>query len=799
MLSLVGYAHGSIYLADSFLTGSTPASGEYAVGNLDTQAPFVSPFSGSWGSGFGNFQVVNTGLDYTGLYGVDGGAVECTGSFLGGTQTVVRNFTGLEPVEGKPYYMSGLMSFDANFANSATATAYTGLLNAEEGDTSVSWTIGTQWGFEVNATGGVDAVIRSRQRSSGNVETEVIATDITPGTYQFTVRVEADFGYASNDMIVGWLNPDATQDEYVGSTPQLINPSGGNILLQSATPDPNRLMDTLVLTSTDLPEGSVVTYDEVRLGDTWEEVVAAPGTSEAVSLNELAPSSYAENISNYARGIDDPQTTIVGIRHNYSKILGDNKEYLVGGITETVDGARGYVEFDLNSLNVPAGQTITGVTLGTTVYRTSITGAGVGNIELRLADPSVPVVEMEATWANANASDTWNGGDPTATVLASIDGDTLSAGDEVYFGSTQAFIDAINTALAGDGLLQMNFMAPTAEDRALNNNERNFVGFYSDDNSVSLRPTLIVSFNPMAQTAPTGDLNTITPTEGDGIVISTIKSGTPDENAGDSEGIMIGATGYTNDSEVCRAVASIPVSADMVPEGKQLTGISLKLTVSSTSVDGNGLGDIELRLADDAAAMTEAGVTWNSIDGTTAWTTPGGELGGLLSTLDSDYALDLPGKDVYFESTAEFIAAFEAAVAGDGLLDLIMLAPDTEDFFGISNYISFASDDNPDVTWRPELILELEDIATDIPGDANHDDQVDASDATILAGNWQAGPGATWEMGDFNGDGYVDASDATILAGNWQAGTGAAAVPEPSTIILIASALIGLMLLRRKK
>ncbi|MGD9127198.1 MAG: dockerin type I domain-containing protein [Planctomycetia bacterium] len=84
-------------------------------------------------------------------------------------------------------------------------------------------------------------------------------------------------------------------------------------------------------------------------------------------------------------------------------------------------------------------------------------------------------------------------------------------------------------------------------------------------------------------------------------------------------------------------------------------------------------------------------------------------------------------------------------------------------------------------------------------GDANKDNKVDASDATILAGNWQAGPGATWEMGDFNGDGYVDASDATILAGNWQFGTGATSVPEPSTLIgLVTLLLAGWCVVRRR-
>jgi hypothetical protein len=80
-----------------------------------------------------------------------------------------------------------------------------------------------------------------------------------------------------------------------------------------------------------------------------------------------------------------------------------------------------------------------------------------------------------------------------------------------------------------------------------------------------------------------------------------------------------------------------------------------------------------------------------------------------------------------------------------------------------------------------DLFLPLEE---NLPGDANHDGVVDASDATILAGNWQA-TNASWEMGDFNGDGIVDASDATILAGNWQAGTNSAVVPEPSTLVLL--------------
>lgn len=93
-----------------------------------------------------------------------------------------------------------------------------------------------------------------------------------------------------------------------------------------------------------------------------------------------------------------------------------------------------------------------------------------------------------------------------------------------------------------------------------------------------------------------------------------------------------------------------------------------------------------------------------------------------------------------------------------------------------------------------------------MPGDANGDGKVDGSDVTIVADNWQAGVGnpnpttITWQMGDFNHDGQVDGSDVTILADRWQAGvsTTAVVVPEPSTIVLLLTALIGLAVWRRR-
>ena len=102
-----------------------------------------------------------------------------------------------------------------------------------------------------------------------------------------------------------------------------------------------------------------------------------------------------------------------------------------------------------------------------------------------------------------------------------------------------------------------------------------------------------------------------------------------------------------------------------------------------------------------------------------------------------------------------------------------------------------------------DQIVAVMDYAT-VPGDANNDGKVDGSDVTILAGNWQAGvdgsDGVTWGMGDFNNDGKVDGSDVTILAGNWQYGVTAtaSAVPEPSMIMLLLTAIGSLLIWKRR-
>lgn len=85
---------------------------------------------------------------------------------------------------------------------------------------------------------------------------------------------------------------------------------------------------------------------------------------------------------------------------------------------------------------------------------------------------------------------------------------------------------------------------------------------------------------------------------------------------------------------------------------------------------------------------------------------------------------------------------------------------------------------------------------TRIAGDANEDGRVDASDLNAIGLNWQQ-MDKSWSDGDFTGDGIVDAADLNVVGLNWQTGVPAAAVPEPSAVVLFAGSLLITIVIRR--
>ena len=113
--------------------------------------------------------------------------------------------------------------------------------------------------------------------------------------------------------------------------------------------------------------------------------------------------------------------------------------------------------------------------------------------------------------------------------------------------------------------------------------------------------------------------------------------------------------------------------------------------------------------------------------------------------------------------------------------------------------------DEPRLDFQTVQLVNTEDdtvLCGLVPGDADQDGDVDIEDLSLLASNWDT-CGKTWSDGDFTNDGCVDIEDLSLLASNWgfgtagQAAAAPAAVPEPTTLGLLAT--VAAPLLRRRR
>ena len=89
-------------------------------------------------------------------------------------------------------------------------------------------------------------------------------------------------------------------------------------------------------------------------------------------------------------------------------------------------------------------------------------------------------------------------------------------------------------------------------------------------------------------------------------------------------------------------------------------------------------------------------------------------------------------------------------------------------------------------------------VGVAMPGDANLDGRVDINDLSIVLVHYNQ-TGMPWAQGEFTGSGTVDINDLSIVLAHYNQTLGssvaaAAAVPEPSTLLLV---LVGLLLLLR--
>jgi fibronectin-binding autotransporter adhesin len=85
-------------------------------------------------------------------------------------------------------------------------------------------------------------------------------------------------------------------------------------------------------------------------------------------------------------------------------------------------------------------------------------------------------------------------------------------------------------------------------------------------------------------------------------------------------------------------------------------------------------------------------------------------------------------------------------------------------------------------------------------GDANADGTVDGTDLNTVLSNYNLATGMDWWHGDCNLDGSVDGTDLNNVLSNYnQVASVGAAVPEPSTLLLAAAGLAGLLAYSSRK
>lgn len=269
-------AQAAVWAADSFLTGSNSANGEYTIGNIRPQEPGTWGFNGQWTSpeGTGTYNIQAAGLDFGSATHEAGGSVRHLNT--GDTsRSVVRSLNAQTYADGDAVYFSALMSISA-----ASDVETNGSSLVQFNDTNTSG-FGLAFGFDNG-----NIVVRYRTTAGTANTFSTLQSGFAANTpYLVVAKLVLNTDTFRDDLSV-WLNPVSVTSEAAAGAPTL-----GPFQVAAMTSGVNGSLDNVTFSGVNLAN-TAVTIDEIRLGSTFSDVVSLapvpePGVLGVIGLATL--------------------------------------------------------------------------------------------------------------------------------------------------------------------------------------------------------------------------------------------------------------------------------------------------------------------------------------------------------------------------------------------------------------------------------------------------------------------------------------------------------------------------------
>jgi hypothetical protein len=244
--------HASLIGVDSFLIGSTPANGEYTVGDVFGQGPTIAGFqttgTTTWHNSASLFNVTASGLNHPGVEGELGGAITSVNTNTTSGAEIRRRMVGttVQATSGNPVYFSYLTRIASPLdITQATSTSFR--LRGIDSSGGVPVFGATKFGNDFNF------FYASNAGNVANTNIPVVLGEV----YQVVVKVSfganVDYWLFNQNQIPGEAEPVA---HFSGTAISNLTTGSGEMRLLAFG-----------------AQRIAATYDEVRIGRAWSDVV----------------------------------------------------------------------------------------------------------------------------------------------------------------------------------------------------------------------------------------------------------------------------------------------------------------------------------------------------------------------------------------------------------------------------------------------------------------------------------------------------------------------------------------------